>query len=128
MTDPASNGVPYITWYDKPDENARWYNHYGCDGHGARWFTPLDDCLEPGADETEECAQCYAVLPLKHDALHQEPDAPVTTRPPAPVTPSVVSLQAELDSIYAVVDHGDGALYNAVKHSIARTRPPGSRG
>ena len=75
MTQPepcTSGGVPYITWYDQPDENARRYNHYGCDGRGARWVVPLDDCPEPGDDETEECANCCEVLPLKRDALHEE--------------------------------------------------------
>lgn len=58
----------YITWYDRPDENARNYNHYGC----TRWIVPLDDMPEPADGETRECPECAAELPLKHDALHEE--------------------------------------------------------
>ena len=63
----------YITWYDRPDENERLYNHYGCEGYGVHWTQPLDDTPEPQDGDTYSCPHCGRRLPLKHDALHEEP-------------------------------------------------------
>lgn len=47
----------------------------------------------------------------------------IAAQEPAEAAQAIIELRAELESIYAAVDHSDGALYNAVKHSMARMDP-----
>jgi hypothetical protein len=59
--------VGAVEWWDEPNLNVRFYRHRGCDESDAPWTVPLDDTPQP-ARETEECARCCTVLPLRERA------------------------------------------------------------
>lgn len=64
-------GTPFLTWYDEPESNSRWWTHYHCrDGGRARYFVPLDDCPPPEPGDTQECAECAGIYPVIADPLN----------------------------------------------------------